>query len=443
MKRLNLLLAFCLALGFAAPGIAQSDSCTPLIRNTLATVDRDCRDTDRNQACYGHLLLDVVTRAPGMRFERTGDIVDLAQIESLTTYALDETAGTWGVALLRVQANLPDSLPGQNATFVLFGATTLKNEVSAALSDAPTLSAFAARRINVRSGPGTNFTVLGALEANVEITLKGRNAAGDWAQIVFEGQPAWVFGELLTVDGPLMDLAVVEAGAVYSAPMQALRFSSGTGPSTCSAAPADGLVIQSPSGLRVDFLINGIEVSVGSTAVLRTPRPNVLRVLNIEGTVRLRSGGVTVTLLPGQAVNVREGEAPGTVEVYDLSEGRNLPLGLLPEVVSVAPVIYAIDTYDVIGDGERNPFPITFGNGDGDAITGIQQTLVRASSGTWASGLIEIDESRYDDPFGGELYYYMRCNATRAMTITYDIALVDAAGNSSPPYRYTITCSPP
>jgi hypothetical protein len=34
---------------------------------------------------------------------------------------MDEDAGTWGVAVLQVQANLPDTVPGQNVTMLLFG----------------------------------------------------------------------------------------------------------------------------------------------------------------------------------------------------------------------------------------------------------------------------------------------------------------------------------
>ena len=33
----------------------------------------------------------------------------------------------WGIAVLKAQANLPDALPGQNVTFLLFGDTTVDN----------------------------------------------------------------------------------------------------------------------------------------------------------------------------------------------------------------------------------------------------------------------------------------------------------------------------
>jgi LysM repeat protein len=36
-------------------------------------------------------------------------------------------AQTWGIAILKAQANLPDTLPGQNVTFLIFGGAALDN----------------------------------------------------------------------------------------------------------------------------------------------------------------------------------------------------------------------------------------------------------------------------------------------------------------------------
>ncbi len=50
--------------------------------------------------------------------------------------------------------------------------------------------------VNVRQGPGTNFTRLGYLEPGTQATLIGQYE--DWWQIEYDGSPAWVFGELVT-----------------------------------------------------------------------------------------------------------------------------------------------------------------------------------------------------------------------------------------------------
>lgn len=47
--------------------------------------------------------------------------------------------------------------------------------------------------VNVRSGPGVNYTKLGYLQPNSEALLIGRY--NDWWQIEYSGAPAWVSGE--------------------------------------------------------------------------------------------------------------------------------------------------------------------------------------------------------------------------------------------------------
>jgi hypothetical protein len=48
---------------------------------------------------------------------------------------MDETSSTWGVVMMRLQANLPDTLPGQNVTFLLFGDVELTSAVTEENSD--------------------------------------------------------------------------------------------------------------------------------------------------------------------------------------------------------------------------------------------------------------------------------------------------------------------
>jgi uncharacterized protein YraI len=50
--------------------------------------------------------------------------------------------------------------------------------------------------VNVRSGPGTNFTRLGYLDPGAQALVIGRY--GDWWQIEYDGAPSWVFGEIVT-----------------------------------------------------------------------------------------------------------------------------------------------------------------------------------------------------------------------------------------------------
>jgi uncharacterized protein YraI len=49
---------------------------------------------------------------------------------------------------------------------------------------------------NVRAGPGTNFTRLGYLDPGTQVPVIGRYS--NWWQIQYEGEPAWVYSEIVT-----------------------------------------------------------------------------------------------------------------------------------------------------------------------------------------------------------------------------------------------------
>jgi hypothetical protein len=121
-----LILASCLLLSLSA--MAQED-CPAIVQTALEAVDSLCAETGRNQACYGNLALSAESRegAANLSFEQPGDLANLADVASLTLNAMDAENSTWGVALLRVQANLPETLPGQNVTMLLFGDVEISN----------------------------------------------------------------------------------------------------------------------------------------------------------------------------------------------------------------------------------------------------------------------------------------------------------------------------
>ncbi len=52
--------------------------------------------------------------------------------------------------------------------------------------------------MNVRSGPGTNYGIVGSANAGERFEVTGRNPAGDWWQVNFRGQTGWVFSQLVT-----------------------------------------------------------------------------------------------------------------------------------------------------------------------------------------------------------------------------------------------------
>jgi len=55
--------------------------------------------------------------------------------------------------------------------------------------------------VNVRSGPGTGYSRVGQLKAGQSYEITGKNAAGDWWQFSFDGDPAWVAAQMVQANG--------------------------------------------------------------------------------------------------------------------------------------------------------------------------------------------------------------------------------------------------
>jgi hypothetical protein len=61
-------------------------------------------------------------------------------------------------------------------------------------------------QINVRSGPNTNYPIVGVLIAGQHVPALGRTVGGDWVQIAYPGVPggvAWVYSPLVQVIGSM------------------------------------------------------------------------------------------------------------------------------------------------------------------------------------------------------------------------------------------------
>jgi hypothetical protein len=340
MLRISLRLIVIIGLLFAASVlVAQDDTCPAMVEQALETVDDTCAELNRNEACYGntHVTATGWDDADLTTFTSPGDLSDIAEMALLTTLPFNLDENTWGIAMLALQADLPDTLPGQNVTFVVYGDAELQSEVTPAdlAASPPSCSASATGGINLRSGPGTGYAITGGLADGDEVIVDGRNEAGDWIHI---SERAWVYTPLLTIDCDLQTLMVLEAqstGTAYTHPMQAFRFTSGIGKLACDEVPRDGMLIQAPTNTVVHFLINGVRIDVGSTALLNVREDDALKISNFDGTVSVTSVGTTKTAEPGFQIIATPDEPPTEPEPYDYDEVRNAPVELLPEPVTI------------------------------------------------------------------------------------------------------------
>ena len=108
--------------------------------------------------------------------------------------------------------------------------------------------------LNVRSGPGTTYGAIGQARNGERYDVLGKNAAGSWYQINFNGQTGWVAGQYVAIEGDANNIQV--AGNIPAPPVQPTRPPAPTAAPQPTAPP----VPTSPPAPTFPFsLVQGVE----------------------------------------------------------------------------------------------------------------------------------------------------------------------------------------
>jgi hypothetical protein len=280
MWRNFILVAAYIILAVASPGQsdiqAQGATCPAFIEQALDVLEDHCEALGRNAACYGFNRVDA-TFAQAIEpefFSQPSDRAELTTLQSIRTAPLNLALERWGIAVMNVQANVPNTLPGQAVTFLLLGDTQVENRVlpdEAYLPPDPvTVNVRAGNSVNLRSGPGTANNIVGVASPGTVLLADALNDARDWVRVLYDDVPAWVSRSLVAAAGT-DDLETLPlASAAAFTPMQAFYFTTGIGTPDCEEAP-DTLVVQGPEQLSVDLQVNGAQFTIGSTIALTSP----------------------------------------------------------------------------------------------------------------------------------------------------------------------------
>jgi ABC-type branched-subunit amino acid transport system substrate-binding protein/uncharacterized protein YgiM (DUF1202 family) len=137
----------------------------------------------------------------------TRDLSRTAVLYELTGSGGAQAVAAYDNGVLREDAGFGEEIAGAvptdepapqaTATF-LPTATTLSGTATPSVVTAtvtePTL--------NVRSGPGTNYSIVGRLSENDQVPVIGRNADFTWLVIQYRGQVAWITSEFVSIFDP-------------------------------------------------------------------------------------------------------------------------------------------------------------------------------------------------------------------------------------------------
>ncbi|MCG2784051.1 MAG: hypothetical protein L6461_02985 [Anaerolineae bacterium] len=113
-----------------ATALAANDlACKKLVEQAMSETDKFCKDIGTNQLCYGNFSIDAeLADGASEKFSQRGDVIDVDLLRRLSAAPLDLVKQAWGIAVFKVTANLPRSLPGQTITLLVFGNTTLNKD---------------------------------------------------------------------------------------------------------------------------------------------------------------------------------------------------------------------------------------------------------------------------------------------------------------------------
>ncbi len=248
----------------------QDDDCPVDIQVALAQSQEVCVSIGRDQVCYGNQMVTVVPqpRVARLDFEQPGDLTDVVQVKSLSLSAMNYDLGVWGIAHMRLLANLPSSQLA-DVFLLLFGDVEIED--TAERRETLSVTVTVDENINVRRLPFLWAGAMGALAPGDTVTAIGRLEDNSWLRVELEEGDVvgWLATNLVTVDGDLDTLITETERAPYYGPMQAFFYSNGDSVSW-SSITAEVLLIQTPEGLsRVSFLIEAVSIDfaqVGSTA---------------------------------------------------------------------------------------------------------------------------------------------------------------------------------
>jgi hypothetical protein len=285
-----------------------ANTCPALANFALSQLGTNCLNLNGNEMCYGFNQVEASfsNPVPEDYFTQPGDTATLSTLTSIRTTAPDYLAGEWGIAMLSVQANLPVASPDATAIMVLLGDIEVENAV---LPENLLILPKAATNVTTvvdaqLYDSESDGEAIGQVAADTTMQADGISADGRWLRVYFDYETelskrstAWINLESLEPSTDISGLPEINSDS--QSPMQSFNLLSGSNQSNCEQAILSSVYIQSPEGIETDLTINGAEIAISSSIILRLlPPDNRLQLIVLSGVVNLYPNSLDEMLLP-------------------------------------------------------------------------------------------------------------------------------------------------
>ncbi|MEO8609796.1 MAG: LysM peptidoglycan-binding domain-containing protein [Chloroflexota bacterium] len=300
--------ALTLLLGFTIlPAHAQSEdaSCPALVEQALFQLGSSCTSLDRNSACYGYNRVNATfsqSVAPDF-FSNPSDRSPIATLKTIETAPLNLTTQQWGIAVMNVQANVPDTLPGQAVTFLLMGDTQVENAVTASEASAGPATAITQKDATLQSDASAESNALGQIPAGTVLQIDATSYDLNWLKVTSGIGVGWITQDTVNQTPAIASLPVDDQASL--SPMQAFYFRNGAAQSACEETPSV-LAIQSPENIHVDLTANGANIRLGSLITLQIlPDGTEMQLTTLEGMATLDADSANPINVPAGFTTTR------------------------------------------------------------------------------------------------------------------------------------------
>jgi hypothetical protein len=179
MRRLVLFMGFLLlSLTIVSSVVVAQSACSDMVNKALQDLSNTCGNLNRNSACYGfnHVTATFAAGLTPQVFNQPDDRVGIDSLQSITTSPLDVQTSQWGIAVMKIQANLPDALPGQAVTFLLFGDVHLQTGVTPGSDMKPMQAVYFTTGIGdtkCNDVPQSSLIIQGPKNVRVDLNVNG------------------------------------------------------------------------------------------------------------------------------------------------------------------------------------------------------------------------------------------------------------------------------
>ncbi len=318
------------------------DTCPAIALQALDSVAQNCERMPRNSACYANNNVSV-TFLPNQfaKFTDPSDIVDVALLNNLQTQPLDPLTAAWGVAVMKLQTVLPNTLPGQAVTFLVFGDASIEDASSGADVFVPIdpIQAIAAIDLERRPQPDANAPSTTVIPMGTLLATDAISEDQQFVRIIQNDTFGWVDvgGVVAVAPSSLTMLPTLTPRS--RAPMQSFNFTTSIGNPQCQETP-DLIVVQGPKDVTIDMTINGVDVTVSSTITLWNTDGQDGQLVDhigvLEGMVEDQEGN---TLNEGEKTTLADTARLNTLDLRMLGDKELNKVNVLEGVWDVAPQV--------------------------------------------------------------------------------------------------------